>query len=449
MLARGLEQSKKSSIHKTFSAYKDQKAAYRFLANPKVKESYFIESMKRECSLACKGKSVLAYCDTSTINTNAKVGRISDFEGLGVVSRNQNKETIGFFTHPIMIEDEKDGTPYGISTVKLYNRSLERSTFDKSKKDVLRSIPIEEKESYKWIKPCIETRDEVLKKAERVTFVMDREGDIIEVFDRIPNSNTEVVVRSMHNRKIINKAGKKLRLREQLSNQKASSCYKLKLNKRGEQGKRKSIVVEVKWGNIQLLAPRGHQLKSPISASYVEVKQVQEGSKKIKNPIHWILLTSKEVRTTQEALEIVVIYKRRWTIEVFFKLLKSDGFNIEKTELETGKVIRKLTLIIMQVSIKLLQLKAARTGETDLTTNMIFTELEVECLKKLNEKLEGNTIKQQNPYDPDHLSWASWIIARLGGWTEFYNKARPPGNKAFIAGLEKFDAIIVGFNLIA
>lgn len=411
-----------------------------------MKESHFIDALKKDCSLRGSARRVLAYCDSCTINTNARVGRITDLEGLGIISRNQNKSSIGFFIHPILVEDEQDGTLCGLSEVKVYNRSLERSQFDKSKRDILRSIPIEEKESYKWVGPCVETRDEVLSEARHITFVMDREGDIIEVFDRIPNEKADVVVRNMHNRKIINAEGKQLRLKEELKSKPVSATFKLEGKGKKDKEDNESIALEVKWGNIQLLAPRGHQLKSPVQASYVEVKEVQkEGSKK--EAIHWLLLSSRQLSSTEEAFEIIEIYKRRWSIEVFFKFLKSDGFNIEKTELETGKGIRKLTLMLMQASIRILQLKSARTGATSLKTKEVFSEIEVKCLEQLNAKLEGNTIKQQNPYDPKHLSWASWIIARLGGWTEFYTKSRPPGNKTFKHGIEKFDAIMIGFEM--
>jgi len=446
-LLKGFESSKSSSIHKTFKFYKDQKAGYRFFGNKSVKESHFIDKLNEDCAKQGNGRKLLAYCDTSTINTSANSGRLTDLRGLGIIGRNQNKESIGFFLHGIFVEDQMDGTPCGFSSTELYNRSLERSTFDKSKRDILRTIPIEEKESYKWVGPCLNTRDEVLKDAEHITFVMDREGDIIEVFERIPNIRTDVVVRNMHNRKIINEAGEKLRLADELRAQKATTSFKLKVNEKGGKRKSRSVTVEVKWGNIELLAPRGHKLKSPIKASYVEVKEVTQQGKASENPIHWLLLSSKQISSTQEALEIVKIYKRRWSIEVFFKLLKSDGFDIEKTEMKTGRGIRKLTLMIMQASIKILQLKSARTGGTTLKTEEVFTDLEIKCLEKLNHQLEGKTVKQQNPYSPDHLSWASWIIARLGGWTEFYNKSRPPGNKTFKDGLEKFETVMLGFLL--
>lgn len=439
ILLEAFEHSKNSSIHKTFGEYRDQKAAYRFFANSRVNEDHFIKTMSESCGIKSNGKRVLAICDTSTINTNAKIGRITNFDGLGIISRNQTKSTIGFFIHPIYVEDEMDGTPYGLADIKLYNRSMERITNDRSKRDVFRSIPIEEKESNRWVDPCIDASDGVLREAAHITYVMDREGDIIEVFERIPSSRADVIVRNTHNRNIINELGEKLRLYDQLASQQASDSYEIELK-----GKKKTI--EIKWGSCHILAPRGYQLEAPLAASYVEVCEITKGDSSEK-PIHWILISSKEISTDIQAKELVWTYQRRWNIEVFFKLMKSDGFNIEKTEMETGSAIRKLTLMIMQASIKILQLKAARTGGTDLLVTDVFKDDEIRCLEILNKKLGGATEKQQNPYKKVHLSWASWIIARLGGWKEFYDRSRPPGNKTFRDGLEKFDSIIFGLSL--
>ena len=53
------------------------------------------------------------------------------------------------------------------------------------------------------------------------------------------------------------------------------------------------------------------------------------------------------------------------------------------------------------------------------------------------EKLEGNTQKQKNPHDPNSLAFATWVIARLGGWRGLKSQ-RPLGIKTISKGLLKF-----------
>ena len=61
-------------------------------------------------------------------------------------------------------------------------------------------------------------------------------------------------------------------------------------------------------------------------------------------------------------------------------------------------------------------------------------------------KLEGKTLKQKNHHPPDSLAWATWAIARLGGWTG-YATERPPGPITMLEGFKRFAAIAQGFAL--
>jgi hypothetical protein len=101
----------------------------------------------------------------------------------------------------------------------------------------------------------------------------------------------------------------------------------------------------------------------------------------------------------------------------------------------------------MKANNKVLQLKESREGATDLKTENVFDKEEIECLEELNLELKGTTAKQSKPHEKENLAWAAWIIARLGGWKEFYNAKRPPGNKTFADGLDRFDAILMGYKL--
>ena len=60
--------------------------------------------------------------------------------------------------------------------------------------------------------------------------------------------------------------------------------------------------------------------------------------------------------------------------------------------------------------------------------------------------LQGRTRKQQNPYPPDSLASAAWIIARLGGWTG-YESDKGTGPITIRDGLERFNAIVDGYHL--
>ena len=41
------------------------------------------------------------------------------------------------------------------------------------------------------------------------------------------------------------------------------------------------------------------------------------------------------------------------------------------------------------------------------------------------DKLEGKTDRQKNPHPKGSLAYATWVCARLGGWTGYYGKPGP------------------------
>jgi hypothetical protein len=119
---------------------------------------------------------------------------------------------------------------------------------------------------------------------------------------------------------------------------------------------------------------------------------------------------------------------------------------LENALLETGYGLRKLGIMVMDNATKILQLRQARDGTSEVALESVFTQKEQEGLKKILSQLEGQTEALKNPYDPDQLSWAAWTIARLGGW-KGYTSSRPPGMKTFKRGLDKFNAMLWAWDI--
>ena len=135
----------------------------------------------------------------------------------------------------------------------------------------------------------------------------------------------------------------------------------------------------------------------------------------------------------------------RWIIEQLFRLMKTDGLRLEDSQLETADRLMKLTAIAAKAACVVLQLVQARDGAAE-PASVVFSPTEIAALDALNARIEGKTEKQKNPHPRHGLSWASWIIARIGGWNG-YPSSRPPGPITMRNGSQKFNAIAIGWAL--
>jgi len=431
-------------VNQLFEKWSDIKGCYRLLSNDCFSEEKLIQYLSDCCKKECVGKSVLALCDTTEYNLNKHRKRINDFTGLGMTSDNKS---VGFYVHGILAVDKSSRMPLGWSCPYVYNRPMDNKPFTEPNS----SRCISEKESNKWLSPSIKSRDEVFSQADNILFIMDREADIYEVLDKVPNHKADVLIRSKHNRKLVlDRVGEQPRLLHdyvRLQKIKGELTIAIKDNKKR---KSRKALLKLRYGKCTISRPPkikdGIEYNPELEISYVYLKEQETELLEGEKPIEWFLITSKKVENIDQALELAKNYKIRWDIEEMFRLLKKEGFAIESTELETGMAIRKLTLMSMCAAIKIQQLKGARDGQTSIAIEKVFSEEEINCLFHLDKKYKGTTEKQSNPYQPKTLPWASWIIARIGGW-KGYRSQRPPGTITYRRGFEKFQTFVEGYRL--
>lgn len=161
-------------------------------------------------------------------------------------------------------------------------------------------------------------------------------------------------------------------------------------------------------------------------------------------PLHWRLLTTHEVADETAGWQIVEWYQQRWIIEQLFRVMKSQGLQLEDSQLASAERLVKLAAAATKAACLDIQLTQERDGKHQLPASTVFTEAETQTLAALGPTLEGKVPRQRNPYPLFSLAWAAWIIARLGGWNGYY---KPPGPITFRRGMEQFYAIHRGREL--
>jgi len=425
------------SIRQLASSDSEAKAMYRFFQNNNVSEADIVKNMSSNCVSCVGNKSVLCIQDTSEINLYNHRNRIKKDDYIGTT--NASFGGLGFFIHPSFVVDSQTLMPYGFSDVKIWNRTLEQNKAPRKHKDKL--VPIEEKESYKWIESSQNTK-KVLENASEIIIIQDREGDIYEQFCIIPDAKTHLLIRAKSNRVLKEKE----RLFEHLSNEVLQGNYTIELEGDKRRNiKKRTATIEVRFSKVTISGNQytNKNLPEEITLYAIEAKEVGGN---IENPILWRLLTTKKVEDLQTALLCIEWYTCRWTIEEVFRILKKEGFNIEASELSQGKAVRKLTLMMLETIIKLFIMQIAYDTEEETEPRSCFSQEEIECLDVQIQQLEGKTEKLKNPYKPSDLKRYIWVIARLGGWKGYLSERRP-GITTFWIGLQKFSVIMQGWLL--
>ena len=190
-----------------------------------------------------------------------------------------------------------------------------------------------------------------------------------------------------------------------------------------------------------LHAPAG-DLPATMSLTIVDVREISAPADG--PPIHWRLLTTRAVNDLGEARRIVGLYRLRWTIEEFFRTLKTAGFDIEEADIGDPKAMMNLVAAATVAAVTVMQLVKARDGTSRQPLTDSFAQEDQRVLEAISAQLEGNTALQKNPHPKGTLAFAAWVIGRLGGWTGYYGK---PGPKVMRRGLDDFRRIKFGATL--
>jgi hypothetical protein len=362
--------------------------------------------------------------------------RIKPNSGVGLVG---NKVGLGFLVHGSLVIDANNETMLGFSDVHLWHREEDKSN---NTTKAYKRQPIEEKESFRWIQAGLDSK-QVLESARSITIIEDREGDIYEQFCLLPDDKTHLIIRSRDNRKLADGS----RLYDMIAIEPLSGTYLFNVDADKRKNRKARIAtIEVRYKKVSLQKPSGKiskELPDQLDLYVVEAKEIN-GPKK--DSIKWRLLTTHVITNFQETIEIISKYRLRWYIEQVFRLLKKEGFKIEESELATGWAIRKLTVLLLNNILRIMQMLMAYGNEGSQPIQEVFSKEEIKCLKLLASKFERKKTQVQNPYSEEKLSWASWVIARLGGW-KGYTKQRPPVPITMKRGLDKFDLIYQGWML--
>lgn len=395
-----------SCVRRAAHGHRSQIVRYgRFLANQKVTLEALLAGWGEQTGLAAAGRHVLAIQDTSEINFTTTPERR---RGLGEIGKGVGR---GVLLHAMLALDAKTDGCLGLVAGEVWTRRG-RVTVAHAKR------PLEEKESRRWIGTA-ERAKQVLHAAAMVTVIDDREGDIYDKWAGVAERNFHLLTRSMHNRTLAD--GKSLY--EAAAGFAIADTATITLNARANRPQRQAKLA-LRFGRVKLTRPRTAAPGLPKTVDLTLIEVVECAPPAGAKPLHWYLLTTHEASDAASAWQIVNWYKKRWTIEQLFRILKTQGLQLEDSRLETADRLLKLTAIAAKAAVITLQLVQARDGQGSEPVSLAFNQDQIQVLAALATKYQGRTKLQSNPHTANSLAWAAWIIARLGGW-DGYPRTKP------------------------
>jgi len=386
------------------------KAAYRFLDH----EETSMEKVLQPHYLATESRIrrepvVLAVQDTSSVNYSG----LKETEGLGPIGTTVNGAQ-GLILHSTLTFNVA-GTPLGLIDAQCWRR--DPAEFGKKKN----KLPIEEKESNKWLKSYRAAADVQTRCPDSmIVSVGDREADIYELFYEATTEHPKgpkLLIRAAKDRHV---QGEHTRLRETLEQQPLAGEQVLQVPRSGNKKRQeREAHMEIRYAQVTLKAPQGKKDKDGKKLADITVFAVlaqEKHSDVAKDALEWLLLTTLPVENLEQAKEKLAWYAKRWGIEVFHRIIKS-GCRIEDRQLCEASRLETCLAIDMVVAWRIYHMTQLARETPDASCEECFSADEWKSVEVYTSRRQGLALKNAVvPTEPPTLRKIIRLVAGLGGF---------------------------------
>jgi hypothetical protein len=411
------------------------KAAYRFLSNTRVDEGDILSGHFAATRARCDAFDgpILLLQDTTEFsfqraNVNAVGVTKSVNSGRDKQGRVRHHTVCGMLMHSSLAVTTQ-GLPLGLAAVKFWTRKKFRGTKALKRKVNPTRVPIEQKESVRWLENFRQSI-ELLGQPARFIHVGDRESDIFELYCLTRDLGSHFLVRACVDRL----AGDgDHTIADEMGATRLKGLHRIEV--RTDNGEIEKVVLEVRFKRITVQPPIGKQKRYP-ALDLTVIHATERGAPKGRKPIVWKLITDLPVHGRAEAIEKINWYAMRWKIEMFHKVLKS-GCQAEASKLRTAERLANLMAVFCILSWRVLWLTMLARAEPEASPSVAFTENEIALLDRLVSDAGSRRAKHGT------LSFYLIKLARLGGYLARAGDL-PPGGIVIWRGLSRLTDIGIG-----
>jgi hypothetical protein len=376
-------------------------AAYRFFGNDQVTpEAILAPHVRQSCRRAAEVPRIIVAHDTTQFDFPGQTKR----SGLGRLIKPSAQGFFGHFSIAMTADGER--RPLGVVALETVFR-LKKSIGQKN------WTPDQTLgESARWLRAVDAVEDQLAGRVEAI-HVMDREGDQYPLLESLTRSSRPFVIRSFQDRRLASDDEQRLR---------AAACAAKVVLRRdvplsarphspGPKGKRhparRHRIARLSFSATTVVLKRpsttrhSHSKLLRLNVIHVFERKTPKGQP----AVEWFLLTNLPIDSDEAIAFAVDCYRARWTIEEFFKALKT-GCQFEKRQLESAHSLLNALAILSQVAWRLLLLRHLAHAKSPSSSTSALTAKQLDVLRAV--------AKQPLPRKPTPRD-TMLAVAALGG----------------------------------
>src|SRR5437016_3736868 len=401
------------------------KATYRFFKHPSTNmDDLMVAHRKSTCERIAAKKIVLCPQEPTSLNYSTHPAT----ENLGPIGPAKDG-VIGLIVHDTLAFSV-EGTPLGLLDV----HCLARDGEEFGKRNRCKQRPIEEKESYKWLRSFQSVAEAQRQCPDTMLVSMgDREADIYELFHLALQDlkGPRLLVRAEYDRLLEDGQG---HLWSNVAAQPLVGIQEIHVPRRGPIAARIARL-EVRFAEVTLKPPQDKSKYGPLKLWAVLAQEIE--APKDVGPLCWMLLTTCRVCTFEDAIEKLARYTKRWGIEIHHKTLKT-GCKIEQRQLGDADTIEACLAVDMVVAWRIYHMTKLGREVPDVPCTVFCEQDEWKAL--VSFILKRPIIDGTPPTAREYLR----MVGSLGGFLGRKCDGEP-GTKSIWLGQQRLDDIKLAY----
>jgi hypothetical protein len=413
------------------------KGAYRFLDNDRVSEQDILSGHFQATAqrFAVSEGPALVLHDTSAFLYEREHPEHIGYASNSITASERRRLSkpcaqCGILMHSSLAVTTS-GLPLGLTAIKFWSRKEFKDTTRKKRKVNFTRVPIEKKESYRWLEN-LRASTQRLGDPDRCVHIGDRESDIFELFCAARELGTHFLLRTCTNRL----AGDgEHTVADEMSEVRVKGLHRIEF--RDAKGNPHQALLEIKYRRLTIWPPVAKQRDYP-ALKLTVIHAIERGEPVGRARIEWKLVTDLPVNSRANAIEKIDWYSMRWKIETFHKILKS-GCKAEDSQLRTASRLSNLISMFCILAWRVFWLTEINRSAPEAPPEAALTPTEVALL---NQLVKDTARAAQAP----PLSRSIIKLAQLGGYLARASDP-PPGNTVIWRGMHRLTEIQIGYWL--